>query len=116
MSKQPLTNETLAVTIIARTMQSANEELEKYNFEPDETDSIPPTIDKRIITSFASFISNPPDMDVPCIIVGSPPPDLVYAVRSFCRNIMTTSDALQMVNNEVAIRRDQIINGTVPQK
>lgn len=114
MSKQPLTNEAPQIIIVARTVQAAEDELAKYNFQADDTDSIPPVIMRTIVTTMNGLLAVTPS--VPCVIVGNVPSDLEYAARMFFGGTVTMAAALKMINNEVAIRRDQIQNGTVPQK
>ena len=115
MSQQPLTNLNLSVVFIARSQMAVDDELRNYNFDPDAF-GIPPVVEQIVYTSFAAFLENTPDNTLPCVIVGNPPSDLYQVAKQFMTNIVTTPVALEMMNNEYAIRRDQIINGTVTQK
>lgn len=118
MSKQPLTNTNPAIVVIGPNLEAIDFALQQYNFPSDPLD-ITPTLTVHKITSahgLMTFITDEhPDPDLPVVFVADMPTNMRADVNMYFGPPVTMADALKMVNNEYAIRRDQIQNGTVKQ-
>jgi hypothetical protein len=117
MSKQPLTNTITQIVVLGPSQEAIEFELQQYNFPSDPLDITPTLVSHAIMTyeGLMAFLLDEPPASLPLVCVGHVSSAMRNVAESYFGPSVTMAVALSMVNNEYAIRRDQIINGTVPQ-
>ncbi len=117
MSKQPLTPRNAEIILVSDSIDNINHKIQAYNVPSDPGD-ITPTITIHKISSyeeFMSFISTAPSATLPWAVV-EPCLNrkLIMHMEAYFDANQSVSSCFDMVNNEYAIRRDQVQRASTP--